>query len=213
MKTILTTLCVVMSIHSVHGESTNAATDSRSQWIGCKAPPIQLDSSDRSQYAEQTYKGKKVLLYSFDAGNFVDAPDMVKLLNRLESLQKVRKESKQPFSVIGYTRGIMFSPCLPEISLPEEIDSISHFPVVNLNNKRGNNNLGEPYNLLKETSGILIGTNGIICHIFTTEMDEEEFREADMISAWEGPMKEPPSQHNQNGSNHGLESGGAPKGI
>lgn len=192
MKTTLTALCLAVSLSSTHGELTNTEADSRAQWIGCKAPPLQFDSSDRSQYAEEGYKGKKVLLYSFDAGNFVDAPDMDKLQARLESLQRVRSESKHPFYIIGYTRGIMFSPCLEGVELPKEIDDSSHFPVVNLNNKRGGYRLGEPYNLLEEPSGILIGTNGIICRIFGSEMDEEDFREADRTSAWEAPMKEPP---------------------
>ena len=71
------------------------------QWIGCKAPPIQFDQSDRVQYAESSYKGKRVLLYSFDAGNFCNAPKMPALLNQLTTLQRARGASSEPLYVIG----------------------------------------------------------------------------------------------------------------
>lgn len=42
------------------------------KWIGCKAPPIKFDPSDRTNYMAASLKGKQVLLYGFDAGNFVN---------------------------------------------------------------------------------------------------------------------------------------------
>ena len=79
------------------------------QWIGCKAPPIQFDQSDRIQYAEPNYNGKRVLLYSFDAGNFCDAPNMPALLKELTALQNARAAAAGTLYVIGYTRGLMWS--------------------------------------------------------------------------------------------------------
>ena len=52
------------------------------KWIGCKAPPIKFDNSDRTNYMAATLKGKQVLLYSFDAGNFVDLPDERRTVGR-----------------------------------------------------------------------------------------------------------------------------------
>jgi hypothetical protein len=168
------------------------------QWIGCKAPPIQFDQSDRTQYAESSYRGKRVLLYSFDAGNFCDAPNMPALLKGLTALHESRSAVTEPLHVIGYTRGTMWSPCLAELTtnqIPREIDEVSHFPVVNLNNKRDEGALGEPYELLKcGPSAILIGTNGLICKIFPHPMTEVDFKVAVSASPWTAEMKEPPEE-------------------
>lgn len=168
------------------------------QWVGCKAPPIQFDQSDRTQYAESSYRGKRILLYSFDAGNFCDSPNMPALLKELTALQEVRSAATEPLYVIGFTRGTMWSPCLAELAtnqIPKEVDEVSRFPVVNLNNKRDEGALGEPYELLKSgPSAILIGTNGVICRIFPHPMTEVDFRVAVSASPWTAAMQAPPNE-------------------
>jgi len=168
------------------------------QWLGCKAPPLQFDQSDRAQYAESSYKGKRVLFYSFDAGNFCDLPNMPALLQELSALHNVQATASVPLYVIGYTRGTMWSPCLAELvtnQIPVEIEEVSRFPVVNLNNKRGKNALGEPYDLLATgPSAILIGTNGIICKIFPHAMTKSDFKTAVIAPPWTEPVQEPPTE-------------------
>ena len=168
------------------------------QWVGCKAPPIKFDQSDRTRYAESSYKGKRILLYSFDAGNFCDAPNLPALTKELSELQKVRATSTESLYVIGYTRGLLWSPCLGELGthqMPQKIDELSRFPVVNLNNKRDENAMGEPYELLKlGPSAILIGTNGVICKIFPHRMTERDFSAAMTAARWNSTIREPPKE-------------------
>ena len=160
-------------------------------WVGCKPPPIYLDQSDRTNYAEASYKGKRVLLYSFDAGNFVDSANLPRLTLELQALQHARTNSATGFVVIGFTRGLLWSPCLGTTNLPKEIDAVSRFPIVNLNNKRHENALGEPYELLMSPGGILIGTNGIICSVFSKNMTEQDFKSLDSFPEWQGPQRSP----------------------
>jgi hypothetical protein len=76
--------------------------------------------------------------------------------------------------------------------VPKELDELSRFPVVNLNNKRGENALGEPYEMLMLPGGILIGTNGIICSVFLHPMTAKDFKSISSIPAWVGPPLEAP---------------------
>lgn len=195
---VLLWLVALMTVLSAHGgERAPEIIKYYDEWIGCHAPSIHFDRSDRIEYAETSYKGKKTLLYSFDAGNFCDAPDLPVLIDELTSLQKARQSLPEPVCVVGYTRGIMiWAPYLmngESNKIPDEIDEVSRFPIVNLNNKRDDGALGEPYELLKSGPGaIVVGTNGIICKIFTHPMNETDFREALAAPVWTGPMKEPP---------------------
>ena len=165
-------------------------------WVGCKVPMIHFDHSDRTNYAEATYKGKKVLLYSFDAGNFARAPDFSKLTDELESLRWVRTKLAEPFVVVGYTRGVVWNPVLGLDHIPKKLERASRFPIVNLNNKRDENALGEPFELLESPGGILIGTNGIICAVFLHSLSEADFRAIASTPAWTGPPHEPPRRTN-----------------
>ncbi len=163
-------------------------------WIGCKAPPIRFDRSDRTNYALATYEGKKVLLYSFDAGNFAREPDFPRLTDELQSLQRIRTKATEPFFVIGYTRGVLWNPVLGLRHFPQKLDQASRFPIVNLNNKRDENALGEPYDLLDSPGGILIGTNGIICGVYLHPPTERDFRAIASTPAWAGPPRKPPQK-------------------
>jgi hypothetical protein len=167
------------------------------KWVGCKAPPISFDRSDRTNYMVATVKGKQVLLYSFDAGNFVDQPDFPRLTDELQSLHRVRTNLANPFVVIGYSRGVLWNPTLGMVQIPKEIEEASRFPIVNLNNKRHENALGEPYDLLLSPGGILVGTNGIICSVFLQPMTPDDFKSIVSIPAWLGPPHEPPRRDSE----------------
>jgi hypothetical protein len=163
-------------------------------WIGCKAPPIRFDRSDRTNYAQATYDGKRLLLYSFDAGNFARMPDLPRVTDELQSLHRVRTKASEPFFVIGYTRGVLWNPVLGLKDIPKKLDQASRFPIVNLINKRDENALGEPYGLLDSPGGILIGTNGIICAVFLHPLTEKDFQAVASTPAWAGPPRDPPQK-------------------
>ena len=77
MKYYLVTITLVaLAVNAIAQERSKEDVTYYKHWIGCKAPPFNCDQSDRTNYMETSYKGKKVFLYSFDAGNFVDSPNL-----------------------------------------------------------------------------------------------------------------------------------------
>ena len=87
----------------------------------------------------------------------------------------------------------MFSPCLSDVSqIPEKIEKISRFPIVNLNSRNENYALIEPYVLLRRPGGILIDENGIICKLFLRKMTFQDFKESLITEAWRRQIKVPP---------------------
>lgn len=162
-------------------------------WIGCPKPVLNCDIAYRTNYLEATYKGKSVLLYSFDAGNFANGPDLPRLTAELQSLHRYRTNSTNPFLVIGFTRGFLWAASSGEVQTPKEIEEVSRFPIVNLNNK-WDHSLGEPFELLLEPGGILIDTNGIICAIFLHRMTEQDFKSIHSIPAWNEKVHDPPQR-------------------
>ena len=168
------------------------------QWIGCKSPKLRFVDCDRIQYLNRNPKGNKVLLYSFDSGDFVNAPDLEKLFSELSSLNKVRSDFSEDLIVIGFTYGVMYNPCLSDGSeIPEKIEKISRFPIINLNSRKDENSLGEPFELLKRPGAILIDVNGVICKMFLNSMSEDDFREAIKFPPWVGRLKQPPDKTSQ----------------
>ena len=193
MKPLLSTFAVaVIAVSALAQERSAEDAVYYQKWVGCKPPPFSCDQSDRTNYMEATYKGKQTLLYSFDAGNFVNSANLPRLTEELQSLHQVRTNLTNPFAVIGFTRGVQWTPCFGTTNVPKEIDELSRFPVINLNNKRGENALGEPYELLMNPGGILIGTNGIICAVFLHPMTSNDFKSIASIPAREEPPHEPP---------------------
>jgi len=191
MKFLLSILAVAAIAVSTLAEEQSAEDSAYYQkWIGCKAPPITFDQSDRTNYVETIQKGKQTLLYSFDAGNFVDSANLPRLTAELQSLHQVRTNLTNSFAVIGFTRGVQWTPCFGTTNVPKGLDELSRFPVVNLNNKRGA--LGEPYEMLMLPGGILIGTNGIICSVFLHPMTTKDFKSISSIPALAGPPHEAP---------------------
>ena len=163
------------------------------QWLGCKAPPIRFDSSDRTDVAEPNYKDKKVLLYGLNSGDFANSPNMEQLLTELKELAEVWTPGAKPFHIICYTRGLVLAGTLAA-PLSEEIRNLTQFPWVNLNNKHGDNALGEPYEMLHSPGGILIDTNGVICRIYPDTMRKADFMDAATVSAWGKVLVDPPKQ-------------------
>lgn len=191
MKHLLSRLVMlVIAVSALAQERSAEDAVYYQKWVGCKPLPFSCDQSDRTNYMEATHKGKQTLLYSFYAGNFVNSANLPRLTEELQSLHQVRTNLTNPFAVIGFTRGVQWTPCFGTTNVPKEIDELSRFPVINLNNKRGENALGEPYELLMNPGGILIGTNGVICAVFLHPMTANDFKSISSIPAWVGPPHE-----------------------
>jgi hypothetical protein len=191
MNISLLPIFILATVIAAQAQQQSEIVQYYQQWIGCKAPPIRFDRSDRSDNAEKTYAGKKLLLYGLNSGNFVNNPDKNKLKAELRNLDKVRKEAPGAFCVICFTRGLVLAGTLAP-PLDDDLKQITQFPWINLNNKHGENTLGEPLEMLHEPGGILVDTNGIICRIYQNAMTEADFRDVIQASSWTGPINEPP---------------------
>jgi hypothetical protein len=73
--------------------------DFYNQWIGCKAPNLGFIECDRLEYLEDSPKGKKILLYSFNSGDFVNGPNEETLLAELTSLKKALSQASETILV------------------------------------------------------------------------------------------------------------------
>ena len=81
------------------------------QWIGVKAPEFNINVSDRNKgnpLRIQDYRDKRLLLYSFDAGNFVQLPDEAALVTQLGALNRIWNQPTNDSAIIGFTYGVMF---------------------------------------------------------------------------------------------------------
>jgi hypothetical protein len=188
-------LTMLFSFNTSLAEPSNDKIDYYNQWIGCKAPPIRFIECDRLEYMEGSPKGKKTLLYSFDAGDFVYEPNEELLLAELVNLKKALSQAPETVIVLGFTYGAMFSPCLNNNGtvIPKSIEELSRFPIINLNSRHDDSVLGEPYILLKRCGAIVIDHNGVITKIISHRLSEKDFIEAIDSQPWKGEMKQPPS--------------------
>ena len=164
-------------------------------WIGVRAPEFNTDIKDRNDgglLRIQDYHGKRLLLFSFDAGDFVRLPDEAALMAQLGVLKRAFNYSADDTAIIGFTYGTMFF--LPYKQKRLDIKSLTEFPMVN----NANIELKEPYNLLQRwPSAILIDRNGIIVEICPQTMTEKQLVEAVSKPEWEGkphslPVSDPP---------------------
>lgn len=188
-------LTILFSFNASHAESPKSEMDYYKQWIGCKAPPIRFIECDRLEYMKDSPKGKKNLLYSFNSGDFVNGPNEEKLLAELVSLKKALSQASETVIVLGFTYGAMFSPCLNNEGtvIPKNIEELARFPVINLNSRRDDSLLGEPYILLKRCGAIVIDKNGVITKIISHPLSEKDFMDAINSPPWKGKIKQTPS--------------------
>src|ERR1035437_9638588 len=166
------------------------------QWVGVQAPEFNADVKDRNKgnpLQIQDYRGKRLLLYSFDAGNFVERPDESALVTQLGALNRIWNHSTNDSAIIGFTYGAMFF--LPGFQEPPlDVKALTDFPVVNNTIIQ----LDEPYNLLQRWPGaILIDRNGIIVEICPQAMTEKQLAEVVSRPDWKGkprslPKSDPP---------------------
>ncbi len=192
-------LCCLALAVAVRGQQVSEPQDIvnqkqyRERWLGVKAPPLTnlWDRITGPMISLEDYRGQKVLLYSFDAGNFVDAPDENKLIEDLEDLHRTWAPSVLDRQVIGFTRGVMF---FGMGKMAESIQGLTNFPVVNLNNRREELALHEPYDILVQPSAIVIDRNGVIVGIFAGREMPESLQMAASLTSWDGVPREPPER-------------------
>jgi hypothetical protein len=170
-----------------------------SNWIGVQAPdlgPNFIDRNNGPQIKIASYKGKRVLLYSFDTGNFVNGPgkeEQDAIFQLLYKAIDLRNEvGREKFEVIGFTKGFGMFFQLPEDQIPEEeknnVKRWKEIPLVNCNNR----NFPEPYSILESPGGIIIDRKGIIQEIIPRTMTEAEIRKAATAPDWDKPVNPAP---------------------
>lgn len=199
MKLLLPVLSLLaVAIEEVLGAAAGGSEPdkqlSRSEWIGVRAPPLTniWDRVSGPMIALDQYRGRKVLLYSFEAGNFANAPDEEALYRELQALRNALASGQRDMRVIGFTRGVMF---FGIGVIPPAIKDLTAFPIVNLNNRRDDLALLEPYDvLLHPPSAILIDENGVIRDVFSTNMTVEIFQKVARTPAWKQNVRERPQR-------------------
>jgi hypothetical protein len=151
------------------------------RWIGAKAPDLGPNGVDRIEGQTiklDDHKGKRILLYSFDTGNFVKGPseeEQIAILQLLYKALDIRdKVGRNKFEIIGFTRGYWFWDIPPDNELPEDQKHLLRFKDLLLVNT--NRVLPEPYDLLRQPGCIVIDRNGIIREFIPRALTEEEIR-------------------------------------
>ena len=161
------------------------------QWLGVPAPESKQALRDRGKGDRlriDAFRGNRLLLFSFNAGNFVDPPDKATLVPQLTALDRIRKLHTNDLAVVGFTYGVMFF--LPGKEPSPEIKAVTDFPIVN----SANIELNEPYNLLQRwPSAILIDRNGIIIGIYPKTLTEQQLAEALLEPDWNGKLRPAPN--------------------
>src|SRR5207253_8032616 len=117
------------------------------RWLGVKAPELGSDAVDRTTGPAvklSAFRGKRVLLIGFDAGDLHRLPDEPALLKTLRAVDKARKTARpEKLAVVGFTRGVIFT--WPGAGKPAgELGQLTDYPIVSVTNRTFN----EPYNLL-----------------------------------------------------------------
>jgi hypothetical protein len=163
------------------------------EWIGVSAPVMAKRFRDQltgADVAIDNYKGRRLLLYSFDSGDFANTPKEEMLFHQLRLLNAISFSSNTAnIAVIGFTYGSFIFPRTHPIQFTNICDSMQ-FPLVNLTNVA--TGLPQPYRILSMPSGIFIDKNGVIVDIFWGPMNEQSLHMMVKMDDWrENPRPVP----------------------
>jgi hypothetical protein len=168
-----------------------------SQWVGVRAPEFPSPLTDRRDDGKmlriRDFRGKRLLLFSFDAGDFVDGPrDEGALIEQLTALREIKEERLTTnVAVIGFTYGPAFF--MPGVDNPSYVTNTVGLPVVN-NNSLRRTPLPEPYHLLQRwPSLVVIDKYGTIVRVCSPPLARSNTLEALSTKDWSAPLRSPPA--------------------
>ncbi len=190
---LITTLPSQLSIEVMEAAKAQGIREYYARWVGVAAPAIGPRVRDRllgPVVQLKQFRSKKILLYSFDAGNFVYGADENAFPANLRTLDHALKDlGHASVAVVGITRGVMFF--FPNAEISDEIRRLSRFPIVNCG-AIASRDSPEPYRVLARPGGIVIDRNGVIQSVFTEAMTEKQIRDALTAPDWHGPPQPAP---------------------
>ncbi len=170
------------------------------KWVGVQAPELGQAPRDRDGKPVNlaSFRGKRVLLFSFDAGDPYRAPDEKALLANLRALDKaIRSVGRENLAVVGFTKGMQF--VSPGALKPDgELEELSDFPMVS-GVSTAFRKFSEPYNLMLEPGAILIDSEGILLAFYDHPLTERELLDAVALTDWGKPARQIPVEDTWSG--------------
>jgi alkyl hydroperoxide reductase subunit AhpC len=172
------------------------------KWIGVQAPELPADATDRvtTPIRLSDYRGQRVLLYGFYAGNFVFGVDRTELLGQLQAVKHARAaDTKTNLAVIGFSADPGLFPRLwghTEADLDPTLATLTDFPLVLISDRAW----PEPYDpLLKVANGggwgaLLIDRSGVILRIYNAPLKGEQLEQALRLPDWKGTPRPIPGK-------------------
>lgn len=166
------------------------------KWVGVPAPAIgptaQLGMNGPRITIEE-FRGKRLLLFSFDSGNFVGGGRPIEqVAEELNAVNKaVSDAGADRLAAVGFTEGTEFF--FPEDGLSEPMLALRRlpkFPLAPITNRH----FKEPYSMLLRPGGIVIDRNGIIIAVYPRPMNPDEIAATSRLPDWSGPTQTPPLQ-------------------
>jgi hypothetical protein len=162
-------------------------------WVGVRAPELGQAGRDHDDMPVtlSSFRGKRVLLFSFDAGNFNRGPDEQALLANLRALDKaIKTVGRDKLAVVGFTQGMQF--IWPRAPKPDgELGRLSDFPMVSAI-ATARRKFNEPYNLMLEPGAILIDSQGILRAFYDHRLTERELLDAVAMGDWDKAVRPAP---------------------
>lgn len=164
------------------------------KWVGVRAPQINFVGGAGQAVTPlklEDHLGKRILLVSFDAGDFVNSgPPLSEVKQFVDHVNAV-VDGADPkrFVAIGFTSGFLFVDVNGVV--PEEFREArpeTRFPIVHLSRRPTN----DPYALLMRPGGIVIDQNGIIVAVCLHQMSKDEIAAAVKIPDWTGDTRPSP---------------------
>ena len=166
--------------------------DYYSSWVGVRAPEIGDHFRDRQNkpVSLSSFRGKRVLLFSFDSGGYSRKADEKAVLATLRALDKARQTvGRDKLAVVGFTEGALFF--TGEVKPDDDLGRLSGFPiltVVRVYSKKDN----EPYNLLRKPGAVLIDSQGVLRAFYDHALSERELLDAMALGDWDKPVRPEP---------------------
>jgi hypothetical protein len=163
------------------------------RWVGVQSPELGEAARDRDgkPVTLVSFRGKRMLLFSFDAGNEYREPDEKALLANLRALGKaIRSVGRENLAVVGFTEGMQF--VSPGALKPDgELEELSGFTMVS-SVESAFRKFNEPYNLMLEPGAILIDSEGIFLAFYDHPLTERELSDVVALPDWEKPARPMP---------------------